>query len=334
MNDVVLAAHKLTKRYGRRTVVDSVDMKVYAGDIYGFLGPNGAGKTTTLRMFLGLARPTHGTVEILGRSFSQVPWPVFRQVGSLVEGPGFYPHLSAAENLRIVQRLKDDRSRRGEAEIRDLLKLVGLADTGDRPAGRFSMGMKQRLGIAMALVGEPRILILDEPTNGLDPEGFREMRLLLKSLAAERGMTILLSSHLLTEVEQVATRVGIINSGRLIMEATVGELRKRGRPALEVDVSHPEAAATLLRERLRLRAIAKDIANPGVDGGLPDGKAETGGTTIVVEGGADPAVVNELLVRNDIRVSRLVARRATLEELFFSLTGEQAGGSAKAENRA
>lgn len=334
MNDVVLAAHKLTKRYGRRTVVDSVDMTVHGGDIYGFLGPNGAGKTTTLRMFLGLARPTRGTVEIFGRSFSQVPWPVFRQVGSLVEGPGFYPHLSAAENLRIVQRLKGDRGRRGEGEIRDLLSLVGLPDAGDRPVGRFSTGMKQRLGIAMALVGEPRILILDEPTNGLDPEGFREMRLLLKTLVAERGMTILLSSHLLAEVEQVATRVGVINNGRLIIEATVEELRRRGGLALEIDVSHPEAAVALLRERLRLKATVKDTASPGTADGSLDHKPETGGRTVLVEGAVDPAVVNELLVRNDIRVSRLVARRATLEELFFSLTGEQAGKSPRAENGA
>lgn len=224
MAGTVLTTERLTKRYGQQTAVNGLDLTVQQGDIYGFLGPNGAGKTTTLRMALGLIRPTSGQVRLLGQDPFSAGRALFRQVGSLIEGPGFWPHLSAAENLAIMQRLGGGERR----EIDEVLDLVGLAATGRKPLKQFSLGMKQRLGIAMALLGRPRLLVLDEPTNGLDPEGFREIRALLKGLVADRGMTILLSSHLLTEVEQVATRIGVIRQGRMVTQAAVADLRQQG----------------------------------------------------------------------------------------------------------
>jgi len=297
--DTVLTTRSLTKRYGRRNVVDGVSLTVRRGDIYGFLGPNGAGKTTTLRMIVGLVRPTGGSVQLLGQDAAKAPRLLMSAVGSLIEGPAFYPHLSAAQNLELVRTLKGSVNKR---QIPELLELVNLANTGNLAAERFSLGMKQRLGIAMALVGDPQLLVLDEPTNGLDPEGFREIRALLRLLVAERNMTILLSSHLLHEVEQVATRVGVIREGRLLTEASVDELRRKSERTLEVTVSRPQQAADLLRERLH----------------LPVERLE--GHTLVIKGKAPAAAVNALLVRNDLEVSRLVEREPSLEEIFFTLT--------------
>ncbi len=298
--ETVLATRSLTKRYGRRAVVDAVSLNVMKGDIYGFLGPNGAGKTTTLRMIVGLVTPTSGHVEILGRDPSRSPRSLMGEVGSLIEGPAFYPHLPAGENLLILQHLRRHVDRR---EIEELLELVGLADVGRMPVDRFSTGMKQRLAIALALSGTPQMLVLDEPTNGLDPEGFRELRSLLRRLAAERGVTVLLSSHLLHEIEQVATRIGVISGGRLLVEATVDELRGQRERCLEVVVSHPEAAQDLITRRLGAKV------------------ERTGDLTLLIRGLVQPAEVNALLVRNDVAVSRLVEREASLETIFFNLTG-------------
>ena len=300
MSNVVLATHGLTKRFGSHLAVDDVSITVRDGDIYGFLGPNGAGKTTTLRMVLGLIHPSAGHVELFGQCLNLAPRTILREVGSLIEGPGFYPQLTARENLRIIQLLKGRGSPR---EIDELLGLVGLGAVGSQPVGTFSLGMKQRLAIAMALLGRPRLLVLDEPTNGLDPAGMREIRDLLRSLVRERGLTVLLSSHLLHEVQQIATRVGVIGSGRLLIEAPVDELRRRGSGSIEVVVSRPESAAALLEARFGVEVTYHD-----------DGQ-------LVVTGAVQPSEVNALLVRNNIQVSRLVERELTLEEVFFDLTG-------------
>ncbi len=296
----ILSTDRLTKRYGGQAVVNGVSLTVQQGDIYGFLGPNGAGKTTTIRMLLGLTRPSGGRVCLLGQDPLTADRSLFKQVGSLIEGPAFWPHLSAAENMVIIQKLKGGTNRQ---EITATLELVGLADAARKPVKHFSLGMKQRLGIGMALLGKPRLLVLDEPTNGLDPEGFREMRSLLRRLVTDQGMTVLLSSHLLSEVEQVATRIGVIQRGRLVTEATVADLRGQGGHRLEVTVSRPDLAATLLRERLNAQV------EPHEDG------------TLVVRDAGSAAAVNSLLVRHDLDVSRLVEREASLEEIFFNLTG-------------
>jgi len=301
VNETVLETRSLTKRYGRKSVVVGVNLAVHSGDIYGFLGPNGAGKTTTLRMITGLVRPTVGTIELFGRNPATVSRALMGEVGCLVEGPAFYPHLSGARNLRLMQTLKGLCG--GPKEIGELLDLVNLTQAGDLAVDRYSLGMKQRLGIAMALLGRPRLLVLDEPTNGLDPEGFREIRSLLKLLVAERGITVLLSSHLLHEVEQVATRVGVIREGRLLIQASVDELRRQSERTLEIGVDRADLAAELIRDRTKLPAEPVD------------------GTNVLVRGKAQAASINALLVRNDLKVSRLVEREPSLEEIFFSLTG-------------
>ena len=204
-----METHGLTKRYGDRLAVDAVDMRVRRGEVYGFLGPNGAGKTTTLRMMLGLIRPTAGTATVLGRPAGRPD--VTARVGALVEGPGFYPYLSGLDNLRVMARYRG----LPESAAIGALARVDLADRGDDRFKSYSLGMKQRLGVASALMGEPELIVLDEPTNGLDPAGMADMRSLIVDLA-RGGQTVLLSSHLLDEVQEICDRVGVINKGRLL----------------------------------------------------------------------------------------------------------------------
>src|SRR2546421_11009921 len=216
---MAVSTDNLTKRYGEHLAVDGVSLTVRRGEVYGFLGPNGAGKTTTLRMVLGLIRPTSGTATVLG----EPPGAANANVGALVEGPGFYPYLSGRDNLRVLARYRG----LDEAEVGDVLVRVDLGDRAGDRFSRYSLGMKQRLGVAAALLGNPELLILDEPTNGLDPAGMSDMRRLLVQLA-EAGHTGLRSSHLLGEVQEICDRVGVISRGRLVTEATVDELRGGG----------------------------------------------------------------------------------------------------------
>jgi ABC-2 type transport system ATP-binding protein len=234
MHEPIVVSDELTKRYGRHTVVDAVSLTVRRGEIYGFLGPNGAGKTTTLRMLVGLVRPTRGSARVLdGRPGDP---SVLRRVGALIEGPGFYPYLSGRDNLRVLARY----NRLSDADVEQVLDQVDLSARGGDSYKSYSLGMKQRLGVAAALLGEPDLLILDEPTNGLDPNGMADMRDLIRKLAAQ-GRTVLLSSHLLGEVQQLCDRVGVIAGGRLLVESTVAELRGassllvRAEPALRAE---------------------------------------------------------------------------------------------------
>lgn len=300
--DAILKTYQLTKRYGKRNVVNGVNITVNSGEIYGFLGPNGAGKTTTLRMILGLIRPTSGRIELLGQNPTNSPRSFMRHIGYMIEGPGFYPHLSAQENLRIVLRFKELTN---DQSIPELLDLVGLGNVGSKAAGCFSLGMKQRLGIAMALLGEPKILILDEPSNGLDPEGFREIRALLKYLAKEKNTTILLSSHLLHEVEQICQRVGVIHNGHILTESTVDELRQKGERCLELDVSNPDLAMALLNKHTEAQVELQS------DGFL----------LIKGKGRADAPAINSLLVQSDVSVFSLTQKETSLEQIFIEMTG-------------
>ncbi|WP_323373659.1 ABC transporter ATP-binding protein, partial [Plantactinospora alkalitolerans] len=299
----------LTKRYGELTAVDGIDLTVRAGEVYGFLGPNGAGKTSTLRMLLGLVRPTAGTVRLFGRSPDAPGRP---PVGALIEGPAFYPYLSGEQNLRVLARYAGSPPDR----IRTVLELVDLVDrSGDRYA-TYSLGMKQRLGVAAALLPDPRLLILDEPTNGLDPAGMADMRTLIRRLGAA-GRTVLLSSHLLGEVQQVCDRVGVVARGRLVAESTVAELR--GAASLRVLADPLDTAAERARTLLG-----------------PD-------RVRVVDGGLDLAVdpdraawINAELVGAGVAVRELRPRERDLEQVFFELTGggDSAGpdGRVEAEN--
>jgi ABC-2 type transport system ATP-binding protein len=287
---------RLTKRYGHVTAVDEVSLTVRPGEIYGFLGPNGAGKTTTLRMLLGLIRPTAGTARVFG----EMPGAPkhLANVGALIEGPGFYPYLSGRDNLRVLSRYSGTAADR----IDLVLDLVDLRDRAGDRFGTYSMGMKQRLGVAAALLKDPRLLILDEPTNGLDPAGMADMRMLVRRLGTA-GTTVMLSSHLLGEVQQICDRVGVVAGGRLVAESTVAQLR--GQASLRVVAEPlPEAAATV---RTLLGPDRVRISDGGLDLAVEPEKA---------------AWVNGELVEAGIAVSELRVRERTLEEVFLELTND------------
>ncbi len=291
----ILRATGLTKRYSSGVLaVDGVDLAVHRGEVYGFLGPNGAGKTTTMRMLLGLIRPTSGTVDLLGEP-PGAPAGLAR-VGALVESPGFYPYLSGLDNLRILARYRGV----PRSQIDAMLDAVDLSDrAGDRFA-TYSLGMKQRLGVASALLGDPELLVLDEPTNGLDPAGMADMRTLVRRLGAE-GRAVLLSSHLLGEVQQVCDRVGVISGGRLISESTVAELR--GRAALVVAATPLDVAA-----RRAVQLLGAD-------------QVQVVGAGLRLTAGEDEAAeINRELVAAGVEVSELRREERSLEEVFLEMT--------------
>ena len=286
----------LTKRYGDLTAVDGVSLAVRPGEVYGFLGPNGAGKTTTLRMLLGLVRPTSGTVRLFGHSLG-TPGHL-AQVGALIEGPGFYPYLSGRDNLRVLARYGGASQTRVEV----VLDMVDLTARSRDRYGTYSLGMKQRLGVAAALLKDPRLLILDEPTNGLDPAGMADIRTLIRRLGAS-GCTVLLSSHLLGEVQQICDRVGVISRGRLVAENSVAELR--GSASLWVVADPIDLAVARARSLLGDHRVHID------DGGLRLDVA-----------GDRAAWINAELVDAGVAISELRVRERDLEQVFFELTDE------------
>jgi ABC-2 type transport system ATP-binding protein len=291
--ELVIETSALTKRYGPVVAVDGLDLGVRRGEVYGFLGPNGAGKTTTLRMLVGLVRPTSGGAVILGE-----PPGASRglaRVGAMIEEPAFYPYLSGRDNLRVLA----GHARVPHARVEAVLDEVALVSrAGDRVAA-YSMGMKQRLGVAAALLKDPELLILDEPTNGLDPAGMAEMRAFIRS-QAEGGRTVLLSSHLMTEIEQVSDRVGVIRAGSLIAEGTVEELRGQARLRLRAEP---------LEDAVRVLATVTDAIT------TVDGHVE-----LAVAADRAPEI-NRALVEAGIAVRELSPQRASLEDVFLELTG-------------
>lgn len=248
MSELLLSTSALTKQFGRHKAVDQVSMHIKRGAIYGFIGRNGAGKTTTLRMIGGLASPTAGEIEMFGcrgRELKQIR----SRVGCLIEGPGLYGNMTARDNMKMKCLLLGVQKK---GYIEELLEVVGLKDVGKKHVKRYSLGMKQRLGIAMALIGEPDLLVLDEPINGLDPQGIAEVRETILRLNKERNMTILISSHILEELSKIATDYGIIHQGTLLQEITDEELRERCSERLEITLSSPELAIPVL-DRLGIR---------------------------------------------------------------------------------
>ncbi|MGA4579823.1 ABC transporter ATP-binding protein [Limisphaera sp. VF-2] len=234
----IIQTQGLTRRYGRQTAVEQLDLEVQEGEIFGFLGPNGAGKTTTILMLLGLTEPSAGSARVLGYDPVRDPLPIKRQVGYLPENVGFYDDLTGRENLRYIADLNGIPEPEATGKIESALRTVGLADEGDKLVGAYSRGMRQRLGIAELLVKDPRLLILDEPTLGLDPDGTNKMLDLIRDLNRSRGITVMLSSHLLDQVQRICHRVGIMIKGRLVALGTIEELARRkgadsGRPVLE-----------------------------------------------------------------------------------------------------
>ena len=298
MSDIVLKTIDLTKRYKSRVAVDHLNIEVRRGDIFGFLGPNGAGKSTTIRLILHLVFPTEGDVELFGVSLNRARHKALAKVGAVVEKPAFYGHLSALRNLEVLGGLQNPVTRR---RIMEELERVGLADRADDPVRTYSHGMNQRLGLALILLNEPELVILDEPTTGLDPQGMKEVRELILGLSRERGVTVLLSSHLLYEVEMIATQMAIIHQGRLRVEGSVRDLLEKGPAEVLVKTRRPEE---LLRFLHTVEAY---------------GVASLQGDGVRVE--LDPERIPELnrqIVGAGFDVQALVPRR-TLETYFLNL---------------
>ncbi|GAQ59070.1 ABC transporter ATP-binding protein [Streptomyces acidiscabies] len=304
-DDAVIHTHALTKRFrGGQLAVDSLDLTVPRGSVFGFLGPNGSGKTTTIRMLMGLIAPTSGTARVLGRPMPGAGRKVLPEVGALIEGPALYGFLSGRDNLvryDAADPTADPRTR--SHRVASALERVGLTAAAGKKARAYSLGMKQRLGLAAALLQPRRLLVLDEPTNGLDPQGMREIRALIRELAAD-GTTVFLSSHLLDEIEQVCTHAAVMARGRLIVQGEVGELAARTRGRLVVTTPDPADAARVLKEQ-----------------GLADVTSE--GERVTAEPPErDLAEVNAALVGAGVRVRGFTLRRASLEDAFVELTGE------------
>ena len=253
-----LQTRQLVYRYGQDTVLDGIDLRVPEGSIYGFLGPNGAGKTTTLRLILGLLARQQGEITLFGERLERNRIGILRRIGSMIESPSFYEHLTARENLRLLQTIH----RCPPQRIDEVLALVGLADTGRKRTSQFSLGMKQRLGIAIALLHDPALLILDEPTNGLDPNGIVEIRELLKRINRERGITLLVSSHLLGEIEKLVTHVGVLHRGRLQFQGTIAALKQQQQTMRAVVLRTADRDATL--RVLAAAGVTADAQDDGI----------------------------------------------------------------------
>ena len=301
MQNFLIETSGLTRRFGKQLAVDDLNLEVPAAGVYGFLGPNGAGKTTAIRMLLGLIRPDAGSVRLFGEPLATHRRSLLRRVGALVESPSLYPHLTGRENLEVTRRLL--------GAPRDLidraLETINLTRDAHRRVREYSLGMRQRLGLALALLNKPELLILDEPTNGLDPAGIHEMRDLIRRLPVELGVTIFLSSHLLSEVEQIASHIGIIHEGRLLFQGTFNELQARQQVHLELGVNQPERAIACL-------TAAGWIVQRNADGLL----------TVAASTAADAVRINNLLVVSEgLEVFHLATTQASLEDIFLTLTG-------------
>lgn len=307
MQNTVLSLNGLTKQYGHTCAVDHVSMNIRKGDIYGFIGQNGAGKTTLIRLVTGLIYPNQGDISLFGQSGITALAAARKRIGSIIEGPAFFPKMSAYDNLEYY------RLQRGIPErqiIDQVLKTVQLTDTGRKQFRQFSLGMKQRLGMALAIMGRPDFLILDEPINGLDPMGIVEFREIIKRLQQEQGMTILVSSHILSELSQVATRYGIIHQGRLVTEITGEQLAVETKRCLSVKVDNPQGAAMVLEEKMQVHNFEV----------LP-------GNELRIYAFLDnPSEITFQLSTNGIRVESCSEVGATLESYFLQITGQQTGG--------
>ena len=297
----IVETHDLCKQYGNALRVAHLDLDVPERCIYGFLGPNGAGKSTTLKMLLGLVRPTAGSIQVLGKRVESANrLAILRQVGSLIESPSYYGHLTGEENLRIVQTLRNV----PEKNIREVLQIVRLDGQRGKKVAHYSLGMKQRLGLAAALLGFPRLLILDEPTNGLDPAGIQEMRELICSLPGQFGMTVVVSSHLLSEIDQMANVVGIIREGELVFQDTLEALHSRSRHHLALRTTNNAVARNLLAQR--------DIRCTEEEGYL----------ILPILSDEIAAHLTRFLAENRLGVVRLEERQKSLEDIFLELTGK------------
>lgn len=299
MSDMITTTG-LCKQYGKVLRVKDLDLSVPEGSVYGFLGPNGAGKSTTMKMILGLVRPTAGTITVFGnKAGDRNRLSILEKVGSLIESPSYYGHLTGKENLRIVSTLKGV----PDKDIDRVLHVVRLENQKEKRVSQYSLGMKQRLGLACALLGNPKLLILDEPTNGLDPAGIQEMRELICSLPQQYGMTVMVSSHLLSEIGQMATNIGIISRGELVFQGSLPALRKRSSRHIAVRTLDNETAFHILSDRkIPCQCSAGILLLPG----LSD---------------EETAQTMKLLFERNVGVVRIEEQRRSLEDIFLELTG-------------
>ena len=295
----ILKTVDITKKFSKKVAVSAVNMNIKKGDIYGFIGRNGAGKTTLIKMLVGLSQPTSGSIELFdSKNLNKAR----RKIGTVIEAPAFIPHLSARQNMLIQLTLLGSKDK---SIIDETLKLVGLDNVGNKKVKKFSLGMKQRLGIAMTLMGEPEFLILDEPTNGLDPEGIIEIRQMLKKLNQEKGLTILISSHIPGELSKLATRYGIINDGVLIDEFTEQELTERCQSSLIVKVNDINKACEILKSELNTDRFS--VLNEN--------------TLEVFDFVDNPGKVNSILAKNDIIIDSISKKSVDLEDYFMKVIG-------------
>ena len=297
---MIITTENLSKEYDGVYRVQDLDIRVKEGDIYGFLGPNGAGKSTTMKMLLGLVKPTSGTIEIMGKLFNEKNRKgILQSVGSLIEAPSYYGHLTGHENMELIRRLLD----LPQKNIDEAIHIVRLENQMNKKVKNYSLGMKQRLGIAMALARKPKLLILDEPANGLDPAGIEEIRELIKTLPSKYGMTVMISSHILSEIDQMATIIGIINQGSLIFQERMSVLDEQRKPQIILKTSDDDTAYRFLAKLNPQRTL-----NGLQLGALTD--EQTG------------AVVRELC-SNNLSVYRVEEHRESLEDIFLTLTGKE-----------
>lgn len=301
MSSTVIRTNQLCYSYARgvNTLAD-IDLQVNRGDIYGFLGPNGSGKTTTLSLLLGLLKNQRGTISILGKELAHHRREILAKVGSLIESPSLYHHLTAKENLEVYREVYGAST----ARLQEVLNIVGLRETGGKTVGKFSLGMRQRLSLALALLPKPELLVLDEPTNGLDPGGIQELRSLIRRLRDEEGITFLISSHILTEVEKIVNRIGIIYKGQMKFQGSLDELHRlqEQQSRLHLDTSDNLLAMSVL-QKFNVELTDEDLVVPYSD----------------VE---QVAAINRLLVDHDLDVYTLRPGKQTLEEIFLNLTSD------------
>lgn len=300
--DYVVQTDGLTKKYGKQTAVDNVNVHVKQGAIYGLLGRNGAGKTTIMKMLLGLASVDSGEAFIFGHPLQKIPQKTYERIGNIVETPGFYPNLTGYENLKVFAKLKGMVSK---SAIEDALAFVSLPCGDKKPFSNYSLGMKQRLGIANALMNDPELLILDEPTNGLDPIGIAEIRGLIKELSASRGKTVLISSHYLSEIEQIADTIGIIHEGVLLEECDMQDISRHNQRHINIEVPDVKNAVLLLEEKLGIKNYT--VVQPD--------------TIKIYDFTIEPKIINSLFCGSGLEVSALYINAGNLEEHFRTITG-------------
>ncbi len=312
MSEQPLEVRGLVKRYGDLTAVDQVDLTIEPGDVYGFLGPNGAGKTTTMRMLLGLIRRDAGSIRLFGRDPADDPLRALEGVAGIIEEPRLYPYLSGRANLELLAAL--DRGGAGRTEIDQVLDMVELRDRAGDKAGQYSQGMRQRLGIASCLIRSPRLLMLDEPANGVDPAGIRYLRALVRRLSHD-GITVMLSSHLLSEVQEICNRVAVIDNGRIVHEGSLTDLAQSTAARYRLRSTDSERAANACRRLEGLRELRSD----------------GGELSFTLAGDKDTVALTKLLADAGVGITSLVREQATLEDLFFRLTEHEPASSTSIE---